>query len=181
MLFIIHYDFPAYEDRVESKIDQIETHTSIKSDKFIQEAPPLPCRVKQKEQLERNRNPIIAKSAAQFQDGTVTDTDSDYEYVSNPMKKQSRSVIRKLDENPGGMQQIGQHEERNSICEKSSPQDCSHKTNGNNDGSMKLIRENMEPASENHEYQKLIKETMEPTSVFFQRGQNGGEKRHQTY
>ena len=181
MLFIIYYDFPAYEDRVESKIDQIQTHTSIKSDKFIQEAPPLHCRVKQKQQLERNRNPITAKSAAQFRDGTATDTDSDYEYVSNPMKKQSKTIIHKLDENPGGMQQIGQHKEHNSICEKSSPHDCSHKRNGNNDGYMNLKREHVEPASENHEYQKLIKETMEPSSAFFRSGQNGGEKRHQTY
>ena len=181
MPFIIYYNFPAYEDRVESKIGQIQTHTSIKSDKFIQEAPPLPCRVKQKQTLERNHNPITAKSAAQFQDGTATDTDSDYEYVSNPMKKQSRSIMHKLDENPGGMQKICQHEKRNSICVKSSPQDCSHKRNGNSDGYMKLKREHMEPATENHEYQKLIKETMEPTSVFFRSGQNGGEKRHQTY
>ena len=64
-------------------------------------------------------------------------------------------MIDKLTKNPREKQHICQNEERNIICEKSSPQDCSHETNGNNDGNMKL--KNMDPTSQNHEYQKLMK------------------------
>ena len=115
-----------------------------------------------------------------MKDGASTDADSDYEYVSNPMKTHNRSIIHKWSEDPVKIQQNQQNTERYSTCEASSRQDCSYRGKEDSDDYMKLIRETMEPAYQNHEYQKLNKDTMDPPLALSQIGQRGGEKQHFT-
>ena len=97
---------------------------------------------------------MTTPGASYFKDGAATDTDSDYEYMSNQATKENRSTIHRRSVNLGGVQQKDQDEESNSVCEESFHQDCSHRKKGGNDGSAKLISKPVEPASLKHEYQQ---------------------------
>ena len=57
--------------------------------------PPLPCRLKLMQQIQRNRSRIATVITPNSNDGAASDTDSGYEYVANPMKKRNRSAVDK--------------------------------------------------------------------------------------
>ena len=60
------------------------------------EGPPLLFRRKVMQQIMMNRNSITTGISSNSNDGADSDTDSGYEYVSNPMKKRNRSAVGEL-------------------------------------------------------------------------------------
>ena len=170
---MLHLAFPGYDQIDETKMDPPQKETFVKLHN-------LPWRGEEKKQSQGN-GPIIATlGASNMKDGATTDADSDYEYVSNPMKTHKQSMIHKWSEDPVKIQQNQQNTERNSTCEAISHQDCSYRGKEDSDGYMKLIRETMEPAYQNHEYQKLNKDTMDPPLALSQIGQRGRGMQHYT-
>ena len=129
-------------------------HTSVKSNTSCLEAPPVPWRVKQRQQSKGKRNTTVVPGVYHFNDGAAFNTDLDYAYMSNPMKKENKSTIQMLSGNTGGMWQSDQDGECNSIFYENYRQVCPNRVKGENDGSKKLITGTAEPASLNHEYQQ---------------------------
>ena len=82
------------------------------------EGPPLPCRSKMMQQIIMNRNSIVTVISSNSKDGAASDTDSGYEYVSNPMKKRNKSAVGKLTD---GQEQQQNGNDRNAKVCKSQP------------------------------------------------------------
>ena len=82
-----------YEKIDESKMDPPEADSSGKVNKDTTEIPPIPCRGKRKQQIKRNRTRITTPGVSGLRGGVASDTDSDYEYVANPMKKHIKSTV----------------------------------------------------------------------------------------
>ena len=74
-------------------MDPPNTHCPEKVEKDNMEAPPLlPCRFNWKQQVKRN--PLITTpGVSELMDEAAIDTDSEYEYVANPMKKHDISTL----------------------------------------------------------------------------------------
>ena len=170
---MLHLAFPGYDKIDETKMDPPQKEKFVKLHS-------QPWRGKEKQQSQGNGTTIATLGASNMKDGATTDADSDYEYVSNPMKTHNRSTIHKWSDNPVNIQQNQQNTERNNTCEVSSHKDCSYRGKEGSDGYMKLIRETMEPAYQNHEYQRLNKDTMDPPLALSQIGQRGSGKQHYT-
>ena len=83
------------------------------------EGPPLPYRKKMMQQMVMNRNSIATVISSNSNDGAASDTDSGYEYVSNPMKKRDRSAVGKLTD---GQEQQNEYDGNAKIC-KSQPKE----------------------------------------------------------
>ena len=148
----MYHAFSANVERDKSPMETIQAHTSVKLDQSRMEAAPRPWRGQQEQKLMRDRKPAATPNASYFKDGTSTDTDSDYEYVSNAMRKSDRSTINTQIETNEKIQPKKENTCHDSICEERSHQDCSQRMMEENEGYMKLIRETMEPASQNYEH-----------------------------
>ena len=150
----MYLSFPAYEEINESQMGPLQMHTSVKSNTSCLEAPPVPWRVKQRQQSKGKSNITVVPGVSHVKDGAATNTDSEYEYISNPVKKENKSTIHKLSKKAGGMWLSDQDGERNSIFYENYRQVCPNKVKGENNGPKKLITGTVEPASLNHEYQQ---------------------------
>ena len=95
-----------------------QAQITAKVNKNNTEAPPLPSRSKRKQKRKVNHSLTAKSGVSEFMDRAPTDTDSDYEYVANPMKKNTNSPVLRVTTDATTAKQAAQDKENNALFPK---------------------------------------------------------------